>query len=202
MICTDNSSTDYLAHTIAYFDKMKSNFTGHSSGESEKLLRGRWSVCRQYSTLQSDRSIRTVRLPHKYVKLYWNLHHEFEKFLKGSFIVVIGKVRNGNADRIIGDRWLWYRWIKFRWISTSIINNYTEFPVISYHDFMIRFLTSYAFKNVISKWVLFAGVTNLRTSESECCTCWYHSADYATDAHSGWQATFWLSSRNMNSHYT
>lgn len=105
MICTDTTWTDYLAPTIAYLDKMKSNFTDNSRDEFEKLLRGRWCVYRQSRTLQFDRSIRTARLPHKYVKLFY-LHHEFEKFLKGSLIDIIGKVRNGNADRIIGDPWL------------------------------------------------------------------------------------------------
>jgi hypothetical protein len=41
VICTDSTWTDYLAHTIAYFDKIKSNFTEHSREEFEKLLRGR-----------------------------------------------------------------------------------------------------------------------------------------------------------------
>jgi hypothetical protein len=41
MIGTDSNWNDYLAHTIAYFDKMKSNFAEHSREEFEKLLRGR-----------------------------------------------------------------------------------------------------------------------------------------------------------------
>jgi hypothetical protein len=41
MFCTNNTWTDYLAHTLAYFDKMKSNFTEHSREEFEKLIRGR-----------------------------------------------------------------------------------------------------------------------------------------------------------------
>jgi len=82
MICTDNSGTDYLAHSVAYFLKMKSNFTEHSREEFEKLLRGRWCFYKQSSTMQSDRSIRTVRLPHKHVKLYWIFIPRIWKVLK------------------------------------------------------------------------------------------------------------------------